>query len=53
MTRKFLQEELQDNELEIDFQENLESSQVLCFHCKRTMSNGISCKGMCVADNDY
>ncbi|MGI0483512.1 hypothetical protein ACN4EE_22360 [Geminocystis sp. CENA526] len=37
---------------------NKESSQiancpVLCDYCKRTATNGIKCKGMCVADSDY
>jgi hypothetical protein len=26
---------------------------VLCEHCGRTASNGISCIGMCVADSGY
>ena len=26
---------------------------VLCNHCGRTLSNGIRCLGICVADNDY
>ncbi|MDJ0662565.1 MAG: hypothetical protein QNJ42_24235 [Crocosphaera sp.] len=26
---------------------------ILCPHCKRTASNGIKCKGICVADADY
>ncbi len=26
---------------------------ILCPHCRRTASNGIKCKGICVADNDY
>ncbi|MCG9893468.1 MAG: hypothetical protein MH252_20635 [Thermosynechococcaceae cyanobacterium MS004] len=26
---------------------------VLCIHCKRTATNGLKCKGICVADNDY
>lgn len=26
---------------------------ILCDHCKRTATNGIKCKGMCVADSDY
>ena len=39
-------------------QENTSNSQeqtekVLCPHCLRTASNGIKCKGMCVADSDY
>ena len=26
---------------------------VLCHHCGRTASNGISCEGSCVADSGY
>jgi hypothetical protein len=26
---------------------------VLCHHCGRTASNGISCEGYCVADSNY
>ncbi len=26
---------------------------VLCSHCGRTASNGISCQGICVADSGY
>ncbi len=26
---------------------------VLCHHCGRTASNGISCQGICVADSGY
>lgn len=26
---------------------------VLCTHCGRTASNGISCQGICVADSGY
>ncbi|MFM7087182.1 MAG: hypothetical protein ACKOXO_09375 [Cyanobium sp.] len=26
---------------------------ILCGHCGRTASNGISCQGMCVADSGY
>jgi SAM-dependent methyltransferase len=26
---------------------------ILCPHCLRTASNGLKCKGICVADNDY
>jgi hypothetical protein len=26
---------------------------ILCPHCRRTSSNGIKCKGICVADSDY
>lgn len=30
-----------------------ETEAILCPHCKRTASNGIKCKGICVAENDY
>ncbi len=30
-----------------------ESETILCRHCNRTATNGISCKGICVADNEY
>ena len=30
-----------------------EEDPILCNHCKRTVSNGVRCLGMCVADNDY
>lgn len=33
--------------------EEIESEKVLCLHCQRTATNGIKCKGICVADNDY
>jgi hypothetical protein len=26
---------------------------ILCPHCKRTATNGIKCKGICVAESDY
>jgi hypothetical protein len=26
---------------------------ILCGHCGRTASNGISCQGICVADSGY
>tara|TARA_B100000965_G_C19079862_1_gene535798 strand:- start:308 stop:475 length:168 start_codon:yes stop_codon:yes gene_type:complete len=29
------------------------TEKVLCNHCGRTLSNGIRCLGICVADNDY
>ena len=29
------------------------AEKVLCPHCKRTASNGIKCKGICVSDSDY
>ena len=33
--------------------ELIETSELLCKHCKRTESNGIRCLGMCVADSEY
>lgn len=33
--------------------QKIEDEPVLCQHCKRTASNGIKCKGICVADSDY
>jgi regulator of extracellular matrix RemA (YlzA/DUF370 family) len=30
-----------------------EDEKVLCPHCLRTATNGIKCKGICVADSDY
>lgn len=33
--------------------EETENEKVLCSHCQRTATNGIKCKGICVADNDY
>lgn len=29
------------------------AEKVLCPHCQRTATNGMKCKGICVADNDY
>jgi hypothetical protein len=30
-----------------------QEEKTLCPHCKRTATNGIKCKGICVADSDY
>ena len=30
-----------------------EEDPILCDHCLRTVSNGIRCMGICVADNEY
>ncbi|BAZ88825.1 hypothetical protein NIES932_02890 [Raphidiopsis curvata NIES-932] len=30
-----------------------QEERTLCPHCKRTATNGIKCKGICVADSDY
>ena len=35
------------------FRTPLDKEKILCIHCKRTISNGIRCLGMCVADNEY
>ncbi len=32
---------------------NNNEEKILCNHCMRTLSNGIRCMGICVADNDY
>ena len=32
---------------------NKNKERILCNHCMRTLSNGIRCMGICVADNDY
>ena len=36
-----------------DNENNYQLEKVLCNHCGRTISNGIRCLGICVADNDY
>ncbi|MBF2066541.1 MAG: hypothetical protein IGS39_19290 [Calothrix sp. C42_A2020_038] len=30
-----------------------QGEKILCPHCQRTATNGIKCKGICVADSDY
>ena len=40
-------------EKEIDKESYITIEKILCNHCGRTTGNGIRCKGMCVADNDY
>ena len=37
----------------IEIDKETEVEKVLCPHCQRTATNGIRCKGICVADNDY
>ncbi len=48
---------LQENDDYKGYEKNNESNnkleKVLCNHCGRTTNNGIRCKGICVADNDY
>ena len=36
-----------------DKKESNKIEKILCNHCGRTISNGIRCLGICVADNDY
>jgi hypothetical protein len=31
----------------------INTEEILCQHCLRTASNGIKCKGICVADSGY
>lgn len=42
-------------ELPPDHQPTSEVKQepILCPHCLRTATNGIKCKGICVAESDY
>ncbi len=50
ITRDFkFSEEIKLNDEKNDSNEN----GLLCFHCKRTKVNGLSCIGKCVADNEY
>jgi|GEM_PF-589664 hypothetical protein len=37
----------------VNINQETEKEKVLCSHCQRTSTNGIKCKGICVADNDY
>jgi len=32
--------------------EEIKNETILCEHCKRTATNGVKCKGICVADSD-
>ena len=36
-----------------EIEQKTATEKILCPHCKRTATNGIKCKGICVADNDY
>ena len=50
LSREFqVSEEIKLNDDNKDSNEN----SILCFHCKRTKVNGLSCIGKCVADNEY
>ncbi len=37
----------------IKINQETENEKILCSHCQRTATNGIKCKGICVADSDY
>jgi len=37
----------------IEINQEVEEEKILCPHCRRTATNGIKCKGICVADSDY
>ena len=37
----------------IEINQAVEEEKILCPHCRRTATNGIKCKGICVADSDY
>ncbi|AFY47965.1 hypothetical protein Nos7524_2115 [Nostoc sp. PCC 7524] len=37
----------------IKINQEAENEKILCPHCQRTATNGIKCKGICVADSDY
>ena len=43
----------QNDSNEENSESNKKLDKVLCNHCGRTISNGIRCLGICVADNDY
>ncbi|GBE91387.1 Zn ribbon-like protein [Nostoc cycadae WK-1] len=37
----------------IEINQEIAAEKILCPHCLRTATNGIKCKGICVADSDY
>ncbi len=41
------------DDLSTKLQQPLTSEKIICSHCLRTATNGIKCKGICVADSDY
>ncbi len=45
-------EKLQES-TSLNINQETENEKILCCHCQRTLTNGIKCKGICVADNDY
>ncbi len=39
-------------DISIENNQETENEKVLCPHCQRTATNGIKCKGICVADDN-
>jgi len=49
----FQESSFEEHESIDDKKERNKIEKILCNHCGRTISNGIRCLGICVADNDY
>lgn len=54
MNLEFLnqQSQAQTNSNQVSTQNTIQEK-ILCPHCRRTATNGIKCKGICVAESDY
>lgn len=50
MTSEF---ETEKDKSQVNSNQEIQNEKILCPHCKRTATNGIKCKGICVAENDY
>ena len=48
-----LSKERRQNKFQNNQNIKLRKNEVTCQFCKRTKSNGISCQGRCVANNEY
>jgi hypothetical protein len=46
-------DKLQDHTHTTKSDRETEHEKILCLHCQRTATNGIKCKGICVAESDY
>jgi hypothetical protein len=54
MTSKLQTEKCQQRaSINKEIKPETENEKILCSHCQRTATNGIKCKGICVADSDY
>ena len=54
MTSKLQTEKCQpQTNVNKEIDREIEKEKILCPHCRRTATNGIKCKGICVADSDY